>query len=55
MLCAALLAAPWTAVPGFPIAAQTLASQQVVVDKWNLKVTDVKHPDADVAAMLAKA
>ncbi|KAL4431024.1 hypothetical protein ABPG75_006280 [Micractinium tetrahymenae] len=28
---------------------------QVVVDKWNLKVTDVKHPDADVAAMLAKA
>lgn len=28
---------------------------QVVVDKWNLKVTDVKHPDADVAAMLANA
>lgn len=50
-----LLAARWIAVPGFLTAAQPRASQQVVVDKWNLKVTDVKHPDADVAAMLAKA
>lgn len=26
---------------------------QVIVDKWNLQLTDVKHPEQDVAAMLA--
>jgi hypothetical protein len=26
---------------------------QVIVDKWNLQLTDVTHPEQDVAAMLA--
>jgi hydroxylamine reductase (hybrid-cluster protein) len=30
----------------------TPESLAVIVDKWNLQVTDVKHPEADLAAML---
>ncbi|KAL4859420.1 Hydroxylamine reductase [Chlorella vulgaris] len=31
----------------------TPGALQVIVDKWNLQLTDVKHPEQDVAAMLA--
>jgi len=45
---ASLLTNAHTSLPPSP-----LARTQVLVDKYNLMVIDSKHPEADVAAMLA--
>ena len=42
-----------TSLP-LPVPASSPSSLlQVVVDKWNLQITDVKNPEEDVRKMLA--